>query len=54
VLLLLVGSEVTIGAKLAAALVGHVTAMAAVCMLAAVVPSRRALRVEPAEALRWD
>jgi ABC-type antimicrobial peptide transport system permease subunit len=27
---------------------------AAVCMLALVVPARRAFRVEPTEALRWD
>jgi ABC-type lipoprotein release transport system permease subunit len=32
----------------------YAAAMAAVCMLACVVPTRRALRVEPVHALRAD
>lgn len=38
----------------AAALVGYVGVMTAICMLACVVPTRRALAVEPTEALRAD
>ena len=37
-----------------AMLVAYVTLMLAVCMLACVVPTRRALRVEPTEALRAE
>jgi predicted permease len=54
VLLLLISSDLKFGVKAAAALLVYVSLMAAICMLAAVVPSRRALRIEPAEALRWD
>jgi ABC-type lipoprotein release transport system permease subunit len=32
----------------------YVAVMMAVCMLAWIVPTRRALSVEPLEALRWD
>jgi putative ABC transport system permease protein len=37
-----------------AALVAYVACMFAICMLACIVPTRRALRVEPTEALRVE
>jgi hypothetical protein len=49
---LLLGSEGAISPKQMAVLAGYLAALGLVLLLAAVVPTRRALRVEPAEALR--
>ena len=47
-------SETGMSATQVALLVVHAVVMLGVCMLACVVPTRRALRVEPTEALRTD
>jgi ABC-type lipoprotein release transport system permease subunit len=38
----------------AATIIGYATAMLGVCLRACVVPPRRALRIQPTEALRAD
>jgi putative ABC transport system permease protein len=55
-LLILVGiaGEVTFGPKAVGFVIAYSAVMAVVCLLAAVVPTRRALGIEPADALRWD
>ena len=54
VLGVLLSSDGAPSAKQVAALAGYLAALGAVLLLAAVVPTRRALRVEPAEALREE
>lgn len=54
VLALLLSSEGAISPKQMAVLAGYLAALGVVLLLAAVVPTRRALRVEPAEALREE
>jgi len=51
---MLFGGGVTLSLVNVAVLVAYVAIMAAVCMLASVVPTRRALAVEPGTALRSD
>src|SRR4029079_13013761 len=50
------GQSVPVGLSIGqiASLVGYVAFMFAVCMLACIVPTRRALGVEPTEALRVE
>jgi len=43
-----------LSAKEIGIVVGYAVLMMAVCMLACIVPTRRALRIEPTEALRSD
>ncbi|HEX8696450.1 MAG TPA: ABC transporter permease [Longimicrobium sp.] len=52
--LLCVASEGMMPLKAVAWLAGYAAFMLGVCLLACVVPTRRALRIEPAEALRVD
>jgi predicted permease len=51
---LLAGGGVALSVPTIAALLGYLTVMLGVCMIACVVPTRRALRIEPTEALRYD
>ena len=53
-LVLLAGADGVLSATQLAALVGYAALMLGVCLLACVVPTRRALRVQPTEALRAD
>ena len=43
-----------VGLPAAAALVGYAVLMLAVCALACIVPARRAMAIEPTEALRIE
>jgi ABC-type antimicrobial peptide transport system permease subunit len=48
------GSENGVSLTAIARLLGYATVMLGVCMLACILPTRRALRVEPTVALRTD
>lgn len=43
-----------VGLKDLAFMIGYLAAMTGVCLLACLVPTRRALSIEPTEALRWE
>ena len=54
ILLAVIAGFVTIGAVNVALLLGYAALMMSVCLLACIVPTRRALSVQPTEALRAE